>query len=145
MEVNLIKYLTEKETEMLTRLIVLMSFWELESFGFNYSKINAIAIGKVFETLKLTVPVLSDTSLKTGLVHFGRMAKYIMTYPYTMKSLKMKIQRSHFHTLLQQLCWPTQKSYAAPYITEAVKGNSPGVMQVGHLAQGLCVLLGAVA
>lgn len=52
MEVNLIKYFMEKETVvLLTGWRVLRSLWELESFGFNPSKIDAIMIGMVFETL----------------------------------------------------------------------------------------------
>lgn len=46
-ELNLIKYLMEKETEVLTGLTILGNLWELESFGFNSSKINAIVIGRV--------------------------------------------------------------------------------------------------
>lgn len=37
----------EKETEVLTGLTILRNLWELESLGFNSSKINAIVIGRV--------------------------------------------------------------------------------------------------
>lgn len=51
MEVNLIKHLMEKETEVLTGPTVSRRLWELESLGLNSSKINAIVVGRVFDTL----------------------------------------------------------------------------------------------